>query len=236
MSTNTIPERQDGATIFAAWANDIRTAIYGDFVPRNTSAVATDQAGSLGSTTFKWLSAYLHNLYIYNATERTKISRASGGSNHDLVLPNALAGQDKAPLVSNATGTLSYDLTGNFVVSSASGDFSTTSATFVDVTNLSVTITSNGRPVLVQIICDSASAAARIASLTNGGRLKFVKNGSTTLADMLVGVDAFIHPPGMFNYIDTAATAGSITYKVQVQSNGSDAFSVFRVKLAAVQL
>lgn len=237
MSTNTIPERQDGTTIFASWANDIRTALSGDVVPRNVSGVPTDQAGSIGSTSYKWLEAFFNNLYLYNSTTRTKISRASGGSNHELILPNAAPAQNSAPIHASTAGVISYDLTGNFVESAASGDFDSSATSFTDVTNLSVTITSNGRPVWIGLIGDSASVASRVASTSNGNRLRFLKNGATSLCDMFVGSDAFIHPPGMFNFIDTAATAGSITYKLQVQaSSGAQTMSVYRCKLVAVQL
>lgn len=43
--------------------NDIRSALYQDLVPRNSSGVATDSAGSLGTTAFKWLKLRISSGY-----------------------------------------------------------------------------------------------------------------------------------------------------------------------------
>jgi len=235
MSTNTIPERQEGTTIFASWANDIRTAIYGDFVPRNTSAVATDQAGSLGSTSFKWLSAYLHNLYIYNSTLRTRILRASGGSNYDWNLPNDLPSSD-GPLKVSTSGNLSYDLQGNFVLSGICSNYSTTSSSFVDPDNLSLSITSNGRPVLLKLISSDTSTPGRLRALSASNEIRILKNGTTTIFLTAIDEASERNSPAAISTIDTSASAGSITYKVQVKSDGVNSWLLQRVLLVAVQL
>lgn len=229
MSTNTIPERQDGTTIFASWANDIRTAIYGDFVPRNTSAVATDQAGSLGSTTFKWLSAYLHNLYLYNSTLRTRILRASGGANYDFTLPNNVPGNSKsAPLIFNTDGTVSYlSAAPNRVLSSSSGLAPTTSDTFADIPNMSCTITTLGNPVHISLIPDGSSTGNvvqglyaqrsstgqiyRIILMRDGVQicefgLHITSSGATFVRNAV--------PPAVISYEDPVA-AGTYVYKLQ---------------------
>lgn len=233
MSTNTIPERQDGTTIFASWANDIRTAIYGDFVPRNTSAVATDQAGSLGSTSFKWLSAYLHNLYIYNSTLRTRILRASGGANYDLTLPNDYPSFE-GPLKVSTSGIVSYDLTGNSVLSGSSGAFSGTYAVYTDVTNLDVTINRNGRPVFLLIVGDSSSTNVQMSAGANNATVRFVRNNATILCDLKFTF-ADQHAPGSYNYVDTSVTTGSTSYKLQVLAPTGTSFLV-NLRLVAVQL
>lgn len=63
MGTTTIPSRSDTQTIFAAHENTMRDALLIDIVPRNSSGVATDGAGSLGNASLKWLKAHIESGY-----------------------------------------------------------------------------------------------------------------------------------------------------------------------------
>ena len=63
MGENTLATRSN-TTITADWFNDIKTALDVDHVPRNASGVATDQAGSLGTSALTWLNAYVQNLFV----------------------------------------------------------------------------------------------------------------------------------------------------------------------------
>lgn len=64
MGTNTIGEAVDGTPIPASDHNAVRTAWVGDIVPRNSSAVATDQAASVGTSALSWLNGYIRKLWI----------------------------------------------------------------------------------------------------------------------------------------------------------------------------
>lgn len=57
--SNAVP----GTTILASDFNKITGALKGDLVPRNTSGIATTSAGSLGTSSFKWLRAQIESGY-----------------------------------------------------------------------------------------------------------------------------------------------------------------------------
>lgn len=241
MGVNTIPERTDGTTIFAAWANDIRAALVGDFVPRNTNAIATDQAGSLGSTSYKWLNAFLHNLYVYNSTTRTKIQRASGGSNHDITLPNALPSVRKV-MTLDENGIIAFPAV-NEVVSASSGNFGTASGSFVDVTNLSCTITTLGKPVEISVLSDGTNGAGQ-GSVFNGTSGSFVTISVRIMRDATqIALFTLLQDPSNSIAIPSSAirhketvAAGTYTYKIQIKVNGGSSanltYAVLRVEEA----
>lgn len=115
-------------------------------------------------------------------------------------------------------------------VSASSGSFSTVSASFVDVTNLSVTLTTTGRPVVLLVIPDgttnpfsmlSAAATAEVAIDRGGSNIALEQWGSG------------IHPP-LF-YLDVVG-AGTYTYKLRTHGNGASQMQVSNAKLAAYEL
>ena len=75
MSDNTINTAVDGTIIQAADVNQYKTALGGDIVPRNVSGVATDQAGSLGTSLLTWLQGWFQKVFspkiIVGTTEDT---------------------------------------------------------------------------------------------------------------------------------------------------------------------
>lgn len=52
MSAETIPTRQAPQQLKKEWINFIRSVLIGDYVPRNSSAIAEDSAGALGNSTY----------------------------------------------------------------------------------------------------------------------------------------------------------------------------------------
>lgn len=54
-STDTIPTRREVQKIQPSWFNLIKEALSSSFLPRNTSGVATDLGGSLGTVSLRWL-------------------------------------------------------------------------------------------------------------------------------------------------------------------------------------
>jgi hypothetical protein len=118
----------------------------------------------------------------------------------------------------------------NFSVSSSSGSFSTGSSTFVDVTNLTVTITTRGRPVLLFLISDGPSVGYTENTSTNTGELRFLKDGSQIC-------DTFIQNAKGSNsyfYADLP-TAGSHTYKIQAKTTGGTMY-FYSTQLLAIEL
>lgn len=118
-------------------------------------------------------------------------------------------------------------------ISSSSGSYSTASASPVDVTNLSVTITLTGRPVLVQLIAGS-SAASSVSSATSAGTF-IIKRDSTTVYTGALSTSRS-YPPGAFSIIESGLAAAAYTYKVQVNGDSASTVSVTNCKLVAVEL
>jgi hypothetical protein len=63
MGSDTIPDRANGNIIDEDWFDVIQRALKGDLIPRNSSGVAEDIAGSLGSATYWWKKAFIKSGY-----------------------------------------------------------------------------------------------------------------------------------------------------------------------------
>lgn len=106
---------------------------------------------------------------------------------------------------------------------SSSANFTTSNTSYVDVTNLTVTITTTGRPVLIAVIPDGSSNEGYAGAVMGGGPGAFdalfkILEGSTTIAacnivgsttNTIAGV-----PVSSFQTI-RIVSAGTYTYKVQ---------------------
>jgi hypothetical protein len=127
-------------------------------------------------------------------------------------------------------------------VSSSSGIFSTTSSSATAVTNLSVNITTVGRPVKLELISASTTESSTINSTGNitminaSGYISFRRDGSA------VGVYALnqdgsgqLEAVGPYSFIDIPS-AGTYTYSVYVASNGTGTIGVRNIKLIAYEL
>lgn len=131
-------------------------------------------------------------------------------------------------------------------VSSSSGSFITASTSYVDVTNLTVTITTFGNPIMLFLQSSAISAdGLQITPSTTQGifGISFVR-GSTRLSDVLAGganstsnQESLNYPPGQFLFLDVVA-AGTYTYKVQgkVGSSGLQSLAVNGVSLVAYEV
>lgn len=137
-----------------------------------------------------------------------------------------------------ATGT-SVGLRG-VAISASSGSFSTSSATFVDVTNLSVTIVGSGRPI--KIFVEPAKIIGDSPSILDGGYIAATAAGmfrilrdATEVSGMSIGGE--IIPSGAIAFVDVPG-AGTFTYKLQatIGSLGSGTVSVETCKLVAYEL
>jgi len=123
------------------------------------------------------------------------------------------------------------------VSSSCGGAFSTTSTSYVDVTNLSVTVTTTGRPVLLSLVADGTTGGGAITiNGANVGCLLKILRDSTDVSIQFFSNNESSHsrgfPASMIQHIDVPA-AGTYTYKVQAKSDGSAGFAVLNAKLVA---
>lgn len=145
------------------------------------------------------------------------------------------------------TGTGTTVRQGGVAISSSSGSFSTTSASFVDVTNLSVTITTTGRPIRLELIADSSTSAASVQSVdasatSTNSSFRFLR-GTTSIAVHAIQISFSsvpsstiidLIPSSIINHVDFIA-AGTYTYKLQVNSTSASC-RVFNSKLVAYEL
>lgn len=133
-------------------------------------------------------------------------------------------------------------------ISSSSGVFSTTSTSFVDATNLTVTITASGtRPVVIVLVPDGAGNTSfsdiTAAAATASGRHKCVKDGSTDIGQQELETSATLatnvileYPVGCINFCDPSPSAASHTYKIQTQADSGTTIRIIRSKLLVYEI
>src|SRR4051812_26816518 len=109
MSDITLPLKIDGQTIDASWFNTIRDALGGDLIPRNTSGIATDLAGSLGTSSQRWVNVYLRNLLLADSgvNSITLKSPTTLTSDYTLTFPTSLPAGNR-PFIVSSGGTVSF--------------------------------------------------------------------------------------------------------------------------------
>lgn len=131
----------------------------------------------------------------------------------------------------------------NIVDSPSSGNLGTTtsSAAWVDVNNLSVTITSIGRPISLNIINDGSGNSSRLgADGTSGTGYAYFRilRGATEVWQSKIGVvDVGESKEVMAGALifDPAPPSGSLTYKVQFVGDTGVTSNARFVKLVAVE-
>lgn len=65
MGTGTLATRLDGTTMTVDWANDIKSAVCVDWLPRNLSGVVEADAGRIGTVTYPWREGWFTDgIYI----------------------------------------------------------------------------------------------------------------------------------------------------------------------------
>lgn len=119
--------------------------------------------------------------------------------------------------------------------SSSCGAFSTTSTSFVGVTNLSVSISTSGRPVLMFLKADgSGNGAAFRNDSTDGGELKFLRGG-TEIGRVAIGSFGYQSATCLY-HMDTSLSAGSYTYTIEIRSITGAATQLNYFKLFVYEL
>lgn len=231
----------------------------GTFIFQQATSTAANM--DIGSLILRYPGSYPSPSGNYIALE----APASLATGYAFTLPNSTPAANQSALVSDTSGTLSY-LTpngianartratgtsvaaGGVAISASSSNFFTSSGTITSVTNLSVTIVTTGRPVMVMLIPDGTSSFSRIFvdSTTGGAQGTFYLNrdsGAARSIGYLGGTgggagsyNQFV-PPGAISWIDLPSAA-SHTYVAQVEADtgtGTE-IGVFYSKLVAYEL
>jgi hypothetical protein len=134
-------------------------------------------------------------------------------------------------------------------ISDSSGTASTSSTSYGDVTNLSVTITTTGRPVVLALIPDGSASEAYLGSVHASAAMAeclyriledasdiavFSFRGDVSAMTVVLAV-----PPGSV-YLVHPTSAGTYTYKIQAKvgptATGTPACRTYNVKLVAYEL
>lgn len=127
-------------------------------------------------------------------------------------------------------GTGSASLDSDRAVDTATAIQTTTSATYVDVTGMSVTVTTGARRVLVAVCCvvDSTSAAGAIwLDLDIDGTSQGTVGTATGLMSVAVS-SASEAQNGSFTYLSAPLTAGSHTIKLRMKSPGGQTIRFYQ--------
>ena len=119
-----------------------------------------------------------------------------------------------------ADSSVTYAKVGTFnlVESGASGVFSTSSTSFVDVTNLSLNITTNGHPVVIMLRPTHASSVSAWSYVgTNSSELKLLRDSNMIGGASLFGDGSGVATAWASTFIDTSLAAGTYNYKIQIR-------------------
>lgn len=101
--------------------------------------------------------------------------------------------------------------------SSSSEAFSTVSTSFVAVPNLTGSLTTSGRPVLIFLKSDGSGSGATFRNdSTDGAELRFLRGGTEISR---IGIGSFGYQSAApLQHIDASLSAGSYTYTVEIRS------------------
>lgn len=131
-------------------------------------------------------------------------------------------------------------------VSSTCGSFSSSSGSAVDVTNLTVTLTTSGRPVVLFLIPDGSANVSEIdvqqsaggvgvnqtALVRDGANLALYRLGAESTGG---GTGTMRYPPGVISYLDVVS-AGTYVYKIQTGTITGPGCNFKYIKLVAYEL
>ena len=118
-------------------------------------------------------------------------------------------------------------------VSASSGTFTTANQVLTDVTNLTVTLVTTGRPVVLMIQpAGGTTASYFLTSAVSNGSVLLLRDGSGIARFSVFPATSF---PSSFVALDVP-TAASHTYKVQVSQGAAGTFTVESAVLVAYEL
>jgi len=123
-------------------------------------------------------------------------------------------------------------------LTSSSGAFTTSSAVFVPVPNLSTTILTSGRPVMISIQPDGDPLNWGVIANPGGGRCEFAFFRDSTqlfITNLSTSGGVVVETPAFYTFMD-APPAGFHTYEVQLKSISATAVKMNYVRLSVYEL
>lgn len=90
MGTGNIPSASPNTVIPSTDHNSIRSAAIGDWIPRNASANAEDEAGNIGTSAYRWLIGFIKTVFIGESGDNISLY----ADNSDLVV--SVGGNERA--------------------------------------------------------------------------------------------------------------------------------------------
>ena len=253
MGSNTLTTYNPNDVISEDTVNQYKTALNENVVPRNSSGVATDVRGGLGTSVYRWATSYFQKLFIGTASNNNTIEESgtnivvSSGTGVDIKINSTT----KCSINSNGIDR-QYLSEHEISTGSMPSSFAITGITYVDVTGLSATITTTGKPVIVNFQPPSTTGGemyCRVKSLTRDtifGDIRILRN-STQITAFRAGIKAsgitdveYYFTP--FTFIDdnngSGLAAGTYTYKIQFRNHytTNSEFELNNAELKVIEL
>jgi len=211
-----------------------------------TGAVTTTKILDEAITSAKILDAAITSAKI--ATDAVTTAKIADAAITTAKIADATVTIQKVALRGVASATA---LAGGFAVSASCGAFTATSIEplgepiYESITNLEVTITSLGNPIIIELIPDGSSSYSYYQIGSGGdtqGGLNLKRTGTSSANMALYETttakpDHYQRPAASIKYIDFVA-AGTYTYKMQIHqvTLGDDPNTIGYVKLAAREM
>lgn len=233
MGTNALSNNNQGESADAADVNQFREAFLGDIVPRNTAGIVADLAGSIGSSARRWVNGFFQKLVIGAISSGLIIEESSGsmvlkvGDNEILSIESdqVVFKQAGSPVVTiDSTGIDSPGINPDSLnlgyAKSGTVDTSVTgNSGFQNVSGLSVSITTNGGPVICVLasrVTANAADAYQIGAQSNSeiAYVAIARAGTRRGVNLLNGTGQNAKTGNSFTWLDEPA-AGTHTYQVQ---------------------
>jgi hypothetical protein len=253
MGVNSLATKASGNIIIPDDPNQYKQALNGDLVPRNTSGVVSASAGSLGTSSFKWLDAWLsQNL---NADgDGTFLGKLKFGA----AVKGLSIEQDGDDVVikRNSLIVARFNANGLDVTypSTASTGISpqqfVSGTSFVDIDDCSVSVTTANASQKVLVSLEPNSTSADSGIMVGGalprGKVRLYRGASVIYHTIIQGIsrsdlgggDAFYFPCSSFQRLDAPGAAGTYTYKLAVANYGagSPGVGVYYTRIRATVL
>ena len=127
----------------------------------------------------------------------------------------------------------------NYQESASCGAFTSTSSSYIDVTNLSVSITTTGRRVSIELMADGDTTNRSMFSVAGGDSLFFqIYRDSTVICTTgaIAPSGAAIQVPSSCVTFKEKPSAGTYTYKIQGKTSAGSLWGVTRAKLIVYEM